>query len=112
MKHLDRHHPIELQLPALVDHAGAAGAQPRHHFIASAQRPADERIRYGRRWELVYAHRPFTIPSGTAAAAPVARRSPAGCLGETHERFVRWEVEDEEIVVDVGAPREPGLWRA
>ena len=51
LQHLDRHEPIELHLPALVDHTDAAGAQPRQHLIASVQGPTDERISYGRRWE-------------------------------------------------------------
>jgi hypothetical protein len=56
LQHLDRHRPIELQLPALVDHADAAGAQPRQHFVASIQGPAYERISYRGRWEKLYSH--------------------------------------------------------
>ena len=58
LQHLDRHQPIELDVPAPVDHTDAADAQPRQHLVASAQGPTDERIRYGRRWEQVYAHEP------------------------------------------------------
>src|SRR5262249_40859784 len=57
LQHLDRHQPIELHLPALIDHTDPAGAQPRQHVIASVQGPPDERIRYGCRREQVYAHR-------------------------------------------------------
>ena len=55
-QHLDRHQPIELHLPALVDNADAADAQPCQHLIASVQGPTDERIRYGRGWKQVYTH--------------------------------------------------------
>jgi hypothetical protein len=77
LQHLDRHQPIELDVPALVDHADAADAQARQHLIASAQGPTDERISYGLRWEQVYPHKlSLYIPGGP-------RRHPSAVRGKT-----------------------------
>ena len=86
LQHLDRHQPIELHLPALVDHTDAADAQPRQHFIASVQGPTDERIRYGRRWEQVYAHEPsLYIPDHRRGIC----RGPSGLGRELYESEAR-----------------------
>ena len=73
-------------MPALVDDTDAADAQLRQHLIASVQGPTDERIRYGRRWEQLYAH-------NASLYIPEPPRNPSAILvTPTEARLKCWPI--------------------
>jgi hypothetical protein len=61
VEHLDRHEPVELRLPPLVDDAHAAFTEAPEHLVTSVERPPDQRVPLWFGLEQVYDHRGSTI---------------------------------------------------